>query len=133
MSAFTVEVESRPGELARLCEVMAARQVNIVLSAIAHDGRGTVAFVVDDERSARTALQDAGIEFVERPALTVRLENLPGVGAETFRRLAAAGVNLELLLPVQVSKEEFFAVVCVDDVPAAQAALRDRLVGETAG
>ena len=133
MSAFTVQLENRPGELSRLCAVMAARKVNIVLSAIAHGGRGTVAFVVDDEHEARTALQDAAIEFDERPALTVRMENMPGAGAATFRRLAEAGVNLDLLLPVQVSKGEFFAVVCVDDMPAARTALRDQLVGEEDG
>src|SRR5215204_4763931 len=106
MSAFTVQLESQPGELARLCEAMAARGVNIVLSAVAHGHLGTVAFVVDDERAARAALEDAAIEFTERPALTVRMENRPGAGGETFRRLAEAGVNLEVLLPVQVSKKE---------------------------
>ena len=129
MSAFTVQMGDRPGELARLCEAMATHKVNIVLSAIAHGERGSIAFVVDDERGARTALQDAGIEFVERPALTVRLENVPGAGAMSFRRLADAGVNLELLLPVQVSREEFFAVVCVDDLDAARAALGSYVVG----
>ena len=109
---------------------MATHKVNIVLSAIAHGRAGSIAFVVDDERVARTALQDAEIEFVERPALTVRMENVPGAGATSFRRLADAGVNLELLLPVQVSREEFFAVVCVDDVDAARAALGSYVVGE---
>jgi len=130
MSAFTVQMGDRPGELARLCEVMAAHKVNIVLSAVAHGQQGSIAFVVDDERVARTALQDAEIEFVERPALTVRMENVPGAGATSFRRLADAGVNLELLLPVQVSRKEFFAVVCVDDVDAARAALGSYVVGE---
>jgi hypothetical protein len=130
MSVFTVELESRPGELARLCEAMAARSVNLLLCAIASGDTGTVAFVVDDERAARAALDVAEIEYAERPALTVRLENLPGAGAQAFRRLAEAGVNLELLLPVQVSKEEFFAVIGVDDEQAARTALGDQLVGE---
>ena len=130
MSAFTVQMGDRPGELARLCEAMAAHKVNIVLSAIAHGDEGSIAFVVDDERVARTALQDAGIEFVERPALTVRMENVPGAGATSFRRLADAGVNLDLLLPVQVSRDEFFAVVCVDDLAAARAALGAYVVGD---
>lgn len=130
MSAFTVELKSRPGELARLCEAMFARDVNIVLCGLAHGDSGTVAFVVDDEAAARTALQAAGIEYTERPALTVRMENVPGAGAATFRRLANAGVNLELLLPVRVSNEEFFAVICVDDVGTARTALGDQVVSE---
>jgi len=130
MSAFTVQVQDRPGELARLCEVLAAGNVNIIVSAVAHGDRGSVAFVVDDERVARRALTDAGIEFTERPALTVRMENLPGAGARSFRKLAEAGVNLDLLLPIQVSREEFFAVVGVDDLEAARAALGELVVGE---
>ena len=132
MSAFVVELPSRPGELARLCEAMAAQSVNVLLCATAHGDRGTVAFVVDDEGAARTALDDAGIDFTERPALTVRMENIPGAGAQTFRRLAEMGVNLDLLLPVQVSKKEFYAVICVDDVQAARAALGDQLLDERA-
>ena len=130
MSAFVAKLPSRPGELARLCEVMAAKSVNVLLCAIAHDDSGTVAFVVDDEGAARTALNDAGIEFTERPALTVRMENVAGAGARTFRRLADTGVNLDLLLPVQVSKEQFYAVICVDDVDAARTALGDQLLDE---
>jgi hypothetical protein len=130
MSAFTVQMGNRPGELARLCEAMAGHKVNIVLSATVHGEQGSIAFVVDDERLARTALQDADIEFVERPALTVRMENVPGAGAASFRRLADAGVNLELLLPVQVSRDEFFAVVCVDDIDVARTALGSYVVGD---
>jgi hypothetical protein len=42
-----------------------------------------------------------------RPTVTVRMENLPGAGAAAFRKLADAGVNVELLLPVHISDEEF--------------------------
>src|SRR5688572_3239538 len=90
MSAFTVEFENRSGELARLCEAMAARGVNIVVCGAAHGDTGTVAFIADDERGARAALEDADIEYDERPALTIRMENVPGAGAKAFRKLADA-------------------------------------------
>ena len=37
MSVFTVDLANRPGELARLCEAMAGRGINLVLSAIARE------------------------------------------------------------------------------------------------
>src|SRR6266540_4156631 len=117
MSAFTVAVKNQPGELARVCAAMAE-----------HGGNGTIAFIADDEAAARTALDRAGIEFTERPALTVRMENVPGAGAATFRRLADAGVNMDLLLPIRVSNEQFFAVICTDDVDAASRALGEQIV-----
>lgn len=128
MSAFTVELTNQPGELARLCEAMAARDVNLVLCGTTHGDAATVAFIAQDETMARTVLEEIGIPFTDRPALTVRMENVPGAGAATFRALANANVNLDLLLPVSVSDDQFFAVICVDDVDAARTALGDQVV-----
>jgi hypothetical protein len=128
MSAFTVEFENRSGELARLCEAMAARGVNIVVCGAAHGDAGTVAFIADDERGARDALDGANIKYDERPSLTIRMENVAGAGAKAFRRLADAGVNIDLLLPVRVSAEEFLAVICAENLDAAAGALGDQVV-----
>jgi hypothetical protein len=130
MSVFTVDLPNQPGELARLCEAMAGAGVNLVLCATTRGDSGAVAFVADDEASAEAVLQDAGIEYTMRPALTIRMENQPGTGAVTFRRLADAGVNTDLLLPVRVSDELFFAVICVDDADKARSALGDQVVHE---
>jgi hypothetical protein len=128
MSVFTVQIENQPGELARLCEAMAAGQINLVLSATARGGEGTVAFVADDEAGAQAALLDAGLSYEMRPALTVRMENQPGSGATAFRKLADVGVNADLLLPIRVSDDLFFAVICVDDEKRARDALGDLVV-----
>ena len=128
MSAFVVEFENRPGELARVCEAMAARGVNIVVCGTTRGDAGTVAFIADDEAAARTALEDAEIPYAEREALTVRMGNVPGAGAAVFRKLADAGINVELLLPVRVSAEEFHAVICADNLDATAQALGDQVV-----
>ncbi len=128
MSVFTVEMEDRPGQLARLCEAMAANNVNLVLSAMGRGDEGTVAFVADDEAAAQAALTDAGLGYTMRPALTIRMENQPGAGAAAFRKLADAGINTSLLLPIRVSEELFFAVICVDDEEKARHALGDQVV-----
>jgi hypothetical protein len=129
MSAFTVQFDNQPGQLAQLCQAMAGEGVNLVLCAVGHGGSGTVALVADDEGAARAVLDGAGVDYAERPSLTVRLENVPGAGAATFGKLSEAGVNVELVLPIRVSGAEFFAVLGVDDVAAAKAALTDQLVG----
>jgi hypothetical protein len=123
MSVFTVELKNQPGELARLCEAMASRRVNLILCATTRAEDGTVAFIADNEASAEAALTDAGIGYARRPALTIRMENQPGAGAATFRKLASAGVNADLLVPVRVSDDLFFAVICVDDPDKARLAL----------
>ena len=128
MSAFTVELDNSPGELARLSEAMASIGVNLLLCATTHGNSGTVAFIADDEAAAQAVLDGAGIEYLLRPVVTVRMENLPGAGAATFRKLADAGVNVELLVPVRISDEEYFAVICADDAAAAERALGDQVI-----
>ncbi len=128
MSVFTVDVKNSPGELARVCEALAGRAINLVLSATTRGDAATVVFIADDEDSAETALQDAGFAYAIRPALTIRMENQPGTGAATFRKLADAGVNADLLLPVRVYDDLFFAVICVDDQEKARQALGAQVV-----
>jgi hypothetical protein len=120
MSAFTVELDNQPGELARLCEAMAGSGVNLVLCAATHGAKGAVAFIADDEASAQAALHGAGIEYLIRPAVTVKMVNLPGAAAAAYRKLADACVNADLLLPVRVSDDEFYAVICADDALGGQ-------------
>jgi len=131
MSLFTVDLKNQPGELARLCEAMAGSGINLVLSATALDDGGIVVFIADDEPGAQAVLEDAGIQYAMRPALTVRMENQPGTGAATFRKLADAGVNADLLLPIRVSDDLFFAVICVDDQDKARRALGAQVVPGT--
>src|SRR5579875_3689010 len=125
MSVFTVDLKNEPGKPAGLCEAMADGGINLVLAATAQGESGTVAFIADDEAGAETALESAGIEYTMRPALTIRLNNQPGTGATAFRKLANAGVNTDLFLPVRVSGDVFFAVICVDGTAAAYRALGD--------
>ena len=128
MGAFTAELDNRPGELARLCEAMASSGVNLLLCAATHGDSSVVAFIADDEASAQGVLQSAGIGYLIRPAVTIKMVNLPGAGAATFRKLADAGVNVDLFLPVRISDEEFYAVICADDAAAAESALGGQVV-----
>ena len=91
MSAFTVQLDNQPGELARLCEAMASSGVNLLLCATTHGNRAvSAAFIADDEAAAQAALEWRDIQYLIRPAVTVKMANLPGADAATFHKLAAA-------------------------------------------
>ena len=128
MSVFTVILANRCGEMARLCEAMADSGINLVLCATTREADGIVAFIADDEASAQTVLQDVGLPYTMRPALTIRMDHQPGTGAATFRKLADAGVTTDLLLPVRISDSLFFAVICVDDPDKAASTLGEQVV-----
>jgi hypothetical protein len=110
---------------------MADRGVNLIVCATTRGEDGTVAFIADDEASAEAALAGAGVGYARRPALTIRMEHQPGAGAATFRKLADAGVNADLLVPVRVSDDLFFAVICVDDLDKARRALGVQVISES--
>lgn len=129
MSAFTTDMDNTPGQLARLCEVLGSRGVNLVVCGVGHGNTGTIAFIADDEAATRSALQDASIDYREEESLTVRMQNVPGAGADLFARLSAAGVNISVFLPVQIFDDQFYAVICPSDVDAAREALGEHVVG----
>ena len=102
--------------------------MNLVVCGVGHGSSGTIAFIADDEAATRSALQDAAIDYTENDALTVRMQNVPGAGADLFRKLAKAGINLNVFLPVQIFDDQFYAVICPSDIEAAREALGDHLV-----
>jgi hypothetical protein len=121
---FTVILEDRPGELARLGEATGRAGVNIEgLCAMTGQGRGVIHLLVDDSTAGATrrALEEAGLGIAdEREALVVDIENRPGTLGELARRLAEASVNIELLYSTFGGVR---AVIATDDLDSARAAL----------
>lgn len=96
---LTVVLENRPGTLARLGEALGQAGVNIDgLCGFPSEGKGVIHVLVEDASAARRALQEAGLEVRnERNVLVVDVEDRPGVVGGTARRLADAGVNIDLV------------------------------------
>lgn len=94
--SFTVE--DKPGELASVGEATGRAGINIDgVSCFSSEGRFVVHVVVDDAAGTRRALENAGYSSIEeREVVIVDLENRPGTLGETARKIADAGVNIEL-------------------------------------
>jgi hypothetical protein len=95
-----VILDDSPGELARLGEVAGTAGVNLDgFAAFTGDGKGVVHVLVSDESTEafRRALDGAGMPVVdEREVVVVGVANEPGAMGEVARRLADAGVNIDL-------------------------------------
>jgi len=128
MKVFVIQLENRPGELATLLERLAAADVNVILAAVPIAGTGTVTIVADDDDTAAAALTRAAYSFSTQSAVKVRADNRPGAAAGFSRALADVGVNIELLLPVEITPEIAILVLAVDDPEMAEKALGDRIV-----
>jgi len=124
MKAFAIELENRPGTVAEVLEAIAQRGINITsVGGTSAGGKGALALLTNDESGTRSALAAAGIEAREFDVVGVTLPHEPGTLATATRRLADAGVNLELLLPTDVSGSDVSVAIGVDKLDAAREAL----------
>jgi hypothetical protein len=129
MNIFTVELKNQPGELAHICEVLGNAGVNIEVGGATIGDHGMVSFCASDEASATTALEGAGLEYEQHPALRVTCADQPGETAKFARKLANADVNINWLLPASICQGEVVFAVSVDKLDEARTALADQASG----
>jgi hypothetical protein len=112
MRDLSIELDDRPGALAEMGEAL---------------GRGIAHFLFEDGSAARRALELAGIRVLqEREVVVQRLQQgVPGQLGKLARRMAEAGVNIEVLH----SDHEHQLILVVDD-PAAGRAVAERWARE---
>ncbi len=123
MNAFLFDLPNRPGEMARVTEALAARGINILI----YDLELVLGVVVSDEEATRSTFEELGVAFREVSVVTVRMEDRPGQAANISRRLADAGVNIEIWLPVDTSPQSLIVALGVDDIEAAREAVREQI------
>jgi len=98
LKEFDVYVQNRPGELAKVCELLGNQGVNI--KAIASErggGRPLIRVVTDDETTTNSALSRQGIVFDKREVVSVRMLDRPGELGKIARKLARGMVNVEAI------------------------------------
>jgi len=123
VNAFVFDLPNRPGEMARVAEALAARGINILI----YDLGLVLGVVVSDEEATRSTFEALGVAFREVSVVAVRMEDRPGQAANISRRLADAGVNIEIWLPVDTSPQNFIVALGVDDIEAAREAVREQV------
>jgi len=119
MVDLAIELENRPGALAEMGEALGRAGVSIEGGgAWLAGGKAVAHFLFTNGAAARKALEAAGIKVLaEREVVIVRLkQGVPGQLGKLARRMADAGVNLE----VQYSDHDHQLILVVDNVPRAR-------------
>ena len=114
MKDLAIELENRPGAISEMGEALGMAGVSVegggawVVSDI-----GVAHFLFEDGAAARRALEAAGIKVVkENDVLVQRLrQDVPGQLGLLTRRIAEAGVNIEVLY----SDHDHQMILVVDD------------------
>ena len=115
MRDLAIALDNRPGALAEMGEALGRAGVSIEGGGVwVVDGRGAAHFLFVDGAAARTALEAAGIRVLEeREVLVQRLkQDVPGQLGQLTRRMADAGVNIEVLY----SDHDHQLILVVDDL-----------------
>jgi hypothetical protein len=98
---LTIGLADRPGTLAAASDALGRSGINIEGACgyvCAADERGEYHVLVQDAERAKRALIDAGFDVLaERRVVVSPIENHPGAAAALLRRIAHAGVNVDLL------------------------------------
>lgn len=118
---LTVLLANRPGTLADLGEALGRANINIHgLCGFPCEGQGVTHVLVDDGAAARRALESAGHQVRDqRDVLVLDIEDRPGALGALARRIASAGVNVDLVYLATGTR----VVIGADDLDAARRAV----------
>lgn len=118
---LVIEIENNPGSLARVAAAISDAGVNIAAATCTAPGeRAELHILVKHPEAAKHALAISQLAVNrEREVVVVDVEDRPGVLADLTRKIARAGINLDLVYVATRNRVVFGAV----DLAALQAAL----------
>lgn len=120
-SDLLIRVANEPGMLARVAAAVSDAGVNLAAATCTRPGESAELHVlVKHAEAAKHALAIAGLAVTaEREVVVVETDDRPGALADLARKVAAAGVNLDLLYLATGTRVVFGS----PDLPALREAL----------
>ena len=118
---LVIDVENTPGALARVAAAISDAGVNIAAATCLGAGeRAELHILVPHAEAARHALALSHVAVTrEREVVVVEIEDRPGVLADLTRKIARAGVDIDLVYVATRNRVVFGAA----DLEALRAAL----------
>jgi hypothetical protein len=118
---LVIDIENTPGALAQVATAISDAGVNIAAATCVGPGeRAELHILVPHAEAVKHALAISHVAVTrEREVVVVDVEDRSGVLADLTRKIAAAGVNLDLVYIATQNRIVFGA----DDLPALRAAL----------
>jgi hypothetical protein len=118
---LVIDVENTPGALAQVATAISDAGVNIAAATCIGPGeRAELHILVPHAEAVKHALAISHVAITrEREVVVVEVEDRPGVLADLARKIARAGVNLDLIYIATQNRIVFGA----DDLAALRAVL----------
>jgi len=120
---LVIDIENTPGALSQVAAAISDAGVNIAAATcIGPAERAELHILVPHAEAAKHALAISHVAVTrEREVVVVEIEDSPGVLAELTRKIARAGVNLDLVYVATRNR----VVLGSPDLPALKAALHE--------
>ena len=121
MMDLTIEVDNEPGALARVATAISDAGVNLSAATCTRPGdKAELHILVPHAEAARHALAISNLSVTrEREVVVVEAKDRPGELADLARKVAEAGINLDLVYVATRTRVVFGA----DDIDALKAVL----------
>jgi hypothetical protein len=118
---LVIDIENTPGALARVATAVSDAGVNIAAATCVGPGeRAELHILVPHAEAVKHALAISHVAVTrEREVVVIDVEDRPGVLADLARRIARAGVNIDLVYVATQNRIVFGA----EDLPALRDAL----------
>ncbi len=122
---FSVTLNDKPGELAKLAGALADKGINLrTASQATWGGKGVVNLITSDETKTRDVLKAQKFSFTEDEALIAKLDDKPGALAQLAKNLAASRVNIKSFALFSNAGPKVEVAVTVDNVEKATSIVR---------
>lgn len=126
---ISVSLENKPGCLARFCQCLAKRKVNIIAISVAETTeQGVVRIVVDKPAAALKTIAECGpMTCAETDVLLIELPDRVGALAKMMDKLASKRFNVDFVYgSTSLAGGKTYIVVGAPNIEAVARALRNK-------
>ena len=112
LNQLSVFLENSPGHLKRMCEILAAANINIETLTIAETSNfGVVRAIVSNPGAALAALTQGGLAVKLVDVLAIEIDDKPGALLAVLEKAQAANLNIEYMYALPKGRVEAPALI----------------------
>ena len=109
-----IQLKNTMGTLADVMSIISSSGINVVaLCAYAVDNTVAIMFVTADNNEAKRVLEEKGFDVQEEEVILLSVDNAPGALQRVTNKIAAAGIDLNLMYGSSDNEAEQSHVVMI--------------------
>lgn len=125
MKEFCIEIENKPGTIARICTALGSAGVNLKTIASESVGKqGFVRIIADNHKKAAEVLDNKNLMYLENEVIVKTFDDKPNELAVVLDKISNAGINMDAVYLMQSKNGKAQVVFVTDNVQKAMSILK---------